>query len=246
MSAGGAAELGSLLNKDPMKTIILLCALLCVSLSESFADGYSFDPETQQVTVDTLRVRLSEEQVEAVASTGIVPFTEPQLLLIRRFYPNATARQSVVSATFNDNHEGLSPDDVHVFWVAAEEIAITLNPKVLNNNHLRDKALVPPGQTSRADVRIGPDGTPYLKGKRVSRKELLEFLATLASSPATGGRSFLSLCVSPPFHLSPWVSRQTHHESYRAIKDHEKSLSEIVIFIESEAKKLNLSVSRSW
>ena len=229
-----------------MKTIVLMCALLCASLLESFADGYSFDPGTQQVTVDTLRVRLSKEQLEAVASTGIVPLTESQLVLIRRFYPNAVARQSVISATFNDNNEGLSPDDVDIFWVAAEEVAITLNPKVINDNHLRESALIQLGQASSADVRVGPDGTPYLKGKRVSRKDLLESLATLASSPATGGSNNLSLCVSPPFHLSPWTSRRTLHDSDRTIEEHEKSLSDMVSLIESEAKKLNLSVSRTW
>lgn len=233
-------------KENPMKAAFLICGFLSTSLLESFADGYPFDPETQHVTVDTLRVRLSKEQVEAVASTGIVPFTDLQLLLIRRFYPYAVARQSVISATFNDNNEGLSAEDVYVFWVAAEEVAITLNPKVLNDEHLLEEALVEVGQASGADVRVGPDGTLYSRGKRVSRKELLEFLETLAGSPATGGSNNPSLCISPPFHLSPWTSRPTFHASDRTIEEHEKSLSDTVIWVESEAKKLNLSISRTW
>ena len=218
-----------------MKTIVLICAFLCASILVSSADGYSFDPKTQHVSVDTLRLHLSKEQMEAVASMGIVPFTDVQLLLIRRFYPKAIAQQSVISATFNDNNEGLSPYDVDIFWVAADEVAITLNPKVLDNEHLRDKALVPLGQASGADVRVGPDGTPYIKGKRVSRKELLEFFEALAGSPDTGGEHNLSLCISPPFHLNSWMSRTTFHASDRTVEEHEKSLSDIVVLIESEA-----------
>ena len=164
------------------------------------ADGYPFDSTSQQLLIDSLRVRLSGEQVESLSSTGTVTFTEAQLSLIRSFYPKAHAKQSVIATTFNDNHEGLSDEDVDVFWTAAEEVAITLNPKVLSDTKLKGSALAETGDPAPSDIRIAPDGRIFIEGRQSSLKDALALIDRRSKEPGIDHRQ-VNVCVAPPYRL---------------------------------------------
>lgn len=181
-----------------MKTLLLALSLFGFVSLPAMADGYSFDPTTQEVWSPTLRVRLSVPQIEQLSATGLVDLTEEQLILIHRFYPKANKTQSVVTATFNDNNEDLTVEDVHVFWVSAEEIAVTLNPKVFAAKNLQESALAEPGYPNLTDIRIAPYGQIYIAGKRSTFKDALEVIARLSVEPGLTHRQ-VSVTVAPPY-----------------------------------------------
>jgi hypothetical protein len=181
-------------------------------------DGYPFDPRTQMVRGDTLRLDLSEDQMEVVSASGVVAFTDVQLDLVKRFYPKAAKLQEVVAATFNDNHEGLSDEDVYIFWVAADEIAVTLNAKVLASQQLGAVALAPGAEDRRAaprNLRIGPSGDIYNLGKKISLQEAREVItAAKGAEPAV-----VSITVAPPFRWlpAPLLDKGASVEAYRKL-----------------------------
>lgn len=188
-----------------MKTVLLALSLFGFVSLPAMADGYPIDPTTQEVLRPTLRVRLAVPQIEQLSATGLVELTEEQLIIIHRFYPKANKTQSVVTATFNDNNEDLTVEDVHVFWVSAEEIAVTLNPKVFAVKNLQNSALAEPGHPHPTDIRIAPYGQIYIAGKRSTFKDALEVIARRSVEPGLTHRQ-VSVTVAPPYRCveSSW------------------------------------------
>lgn len=205
------------------------------------ADGFPFDPSTQRVTVDTIRIRLSEPQVETLSATGLIKLSDTQLTLIQPFYPKASKVQSVISATFNDSIEGLSDEDVHVLWVAAEEVAITLNVKVIANKHLRERALSEPVSSPHGDIRIAPNGQIYMKGKRVTIKEAF----TLIASRSQSLEHHVTVCIAPPFHAAfseykdPAGQFEEADKLTQSVADTFKALARY-------GEALNVAVNKCW
>jgi hypothetical protein len=215
-----------------MKTILLAFTLCGFPGLPAGADGYPFDPSSQLVLCDSLRVRLSDGQVETLSSTGLVTLTGAQLTLIHRFYPKANKTQSVICATFNDNHEGLSDEDVYVFWVAAEEIAVTLNPKVIADKNLRDSALAEAGSARPSEIRIAPSGGIYMDGKPATLKDAFEAMIRMSTEPGLTHRQ-VNVCVAPPFRSLP------HRELDQKVENLFASLAR-------HGKAHSVVVSKSW
>lgn len=228
-----------------MKQFVVLFSLWLVLATGLRADGYPFNPETQKVNVDHLRLQLAPAQMSAVTATGMVILQEPQLLLVRRFYPNAKARQSVLSATFNDNVEELTEYDVHLFWVAAGEIAITLNHRVLSDQARRKKALASEINSSYGDIRLSPEGSFYADGKAVTKEDLIEIVSRIAQRPLENDRH-LQICVSPPYHLNPWDYARLTDGSQLPVEELEKRAADALVWIVQESKKRKVLISRTW
>ena len=225
-----------------MKSIYIGIALLAIANQVAYADGYPFDPSTQQVTCDTLRVRLSEPQIESLSATGLVTLNDSQLSLVRRFYPNAIHVQSVISATFNDNHEGLTTEEVPLFWVAAAEIAITLNPTVIASEELRRSALTEEAAPPSSDIRIAPNGQVYLAGKRASMKDAIELITARGKHP---NDRHVTICVAPPFH-SPLSTHQDPDGHFQDTKTLERSVAEIFQTLAMHGESQDITVHKGW
>lgn len=214
-------------------------ALLVFGGLRAFADGYPFDPETQAVDCDTIRLRLSESQIAALSAAGVVTLDAPQLELVRRFYPNAAETQAVIAGTFNDNLEGRSGGEVDVFWVAAEEIAVTLNAKVLADRALREAALTSEARPSVSDLRIGPDGRIYCDGKPVSLDGAFAVIARRGAEAGAEPRQ-VDVCVAPPFRTRPPAGES------RTMEELERAVADVFAALVECGEPHNVVVSKSW
>lgn len=227
-----------------MKIFLPLIALLGIGGHIVFADGYPFDPSTQQVTRDTLRIRLSEPQMESISASGLVNLTESQLSLVQRFYPNAGDTQSLITATFNDNNEGLSDEDVHVFWVAAREIAVTLNPKVIASEALRKAALSGRAVAQPSDIRIAPNGQIYIAGRRASMNQAIALISD-RSEKADSLQMAVAVCVAPPFESSFSIHKDPHGEIQETATLDKLVLDTFHALVKHGESK-NIAVNRCW
>jgi hypothetical protein len=153
-------------------------------------DGYPFDAESQRVAQPSLRLKLTPQQIQEISATGTLTFSEAHLQLIRYYYPAATDRTDVVAATYNDNKEGLSPEDVYCFWVAPDEVAVTLNER-----HPKDNSpfASPTNNTFPTDdelkkimsrhIRLSPDGTIYFRGQVITLEQTFALIDDIARFP---------------------------------------------------------------
>ena len=167
---------------------ILLAAFLFVLLTGAARpDGYPFDPVSQRVSQPSLRLKLTPQQTQEISATGTLTFSDAHLRLIRLHYPAATNRADVVAATYNDNHEGLAPEDVYCFWVAPDEVAVTLNER-----HPKDKSpfALPANNTFPTDaqlkkvasrhLRLSPDGAIYFRGRTITLEQAFAVIDDIA------------------------------------------------------------------
>lgn len=223
----------------------VVTALAIAAAPASTADGLPFDPATQKVDADHLRIHLERDQVESLSATGLVDFTAPQLATIRRFYPNAAKRQDAYAATFNDSVEGLDETHVAVIWVAADEVAVTLNPVVLASEPLRAKALATPAEPNQTNLRIGPGGKIFLNGKPSSIAAVHDLMAKLAD---TSPDQPLTFCVSPPHHLNPAAPapQATATNDGKTAAQLDAQLTETIQKIQSAAATLEITLSPTW
>jgi hypothetical protein len=171
-----------------MKTLCLSILMFFLS-GPARADGLPFDPETQRVTVASLRLKLAPDQVKEISAQGTMTFHEDQLELIRLHYPAATSRTDVLAATYNDNVEG-GTDGVYCFWVAPDEVALTLV-----RDHPRDKspfsethnATFPTDEELKQDatrhIRLGPDGGIFHRGRAITLSEAYRLIDEIAAFP---------------------------------------------------------------
>ena len=223
-------------------------ATLCLSV---LADGYPFDPHSQRVTEPTLRLKLSQEQIREISATGILTFSDQHLRLLRRYYPAATKRTDVITATFNDNNEGLTDEDVHCFWVAPEEVAVTLNEK-----HPRDKSPfdVAPGQRFPTDaelkevaarhIRLSPDGTIYFRGQQITLQQAFALIDDIARFPkpdpnhvTANNDRWLYVVVPPP---------AAGRELLYADADNQRTPQQIFDTLTVYAAAKSIEVGREW
>lgn len=219
-----------------MKTTTLTLLSLGFLTASALADGYPFDPKTQAVTGENLRLILSEPQIAELSAIGLVTLTEPQLPLVQRFYPKATGVQAVYAATFNDNIEGYSPDDIHVFWVAANEIAVLIDPKILGDENLKKAALLRKAEPFPSFFRISPEGQIYHGGKPMSYQEAA---AEIDRRMKLDAKNFsVSVCVAPPRHAGDGKSDATGKQFPTAQQIYDK--------LEKLGKDLNVVVHGAW
>jgi hypothetical protein len=228
-----------------MRTTLLLLAFLTLLDGIAFADGYPFDSTTQEVFRDTLRIRLNEKQAESVAVHGKLTFTDAQLKLVRHFYPRAAKSQSVIAATFNDNNEGLTDDDVDIFWVAAEEIAITLNPKVLASKRLRSMALTQKPWVNQSDMRITPYGEIYIAGKKASLEDALDVIAKESKKPDRE-HGQVDVCVAPPFRSDYRGALKAPDGEWRRNRELDEAVAALFKNLVEAGENHNVVVAKSW
>jgi len=213
-----------------MKQLFAMLLILGGAICSARADGYPFDAETQEVKVDSMRFRLSAEQVEAISATGVVTFSPEQLTVIRRLYPAASAKQPVIAATFNDSVEGLDDDHIDCFWVRADEIAVTIDRTVMADPAKAKKALrqtpaIPPDPNA---VRLSPDGQIYHHGKRIDLREAFDLIAAVRRSKREGEVFEFRVVVPPQYspdrELDGGTANSKVRELFAALKSHGETL----------------------
>lgn len=203
---------GGILKKEPkimlfpMKTLSVLVGLLLLPVS-LLADGYPFDDYTQEVFVDTLRVRLSDQQQAEITKTGRVTFTAEQRAIVAATYPKVPENVRVIAATYNDNLE----DDyvvnrVDFFWVAPAELAVTLGVRQVDGQWLfptKAEVMAPP------HLRISPAGKIYHEKAELTLKQALELIRTAPNLDGdAGGDRLVWVTLPPPYRVSVEESEQ--------------------------------------
>jgi hypothetical protein len=182
--------------------------------------------------------------METISATGLVSLTESQLSLIRSFYPNAKKTQSVITTTYNDNNEGLTEEDVDVFWVAATEIAVTLNSTVIASDTLRKIALSDQAVKMPGDSRIAPNGQIYIAGKRSSMKEALALISE-RSKQADVHHMAITVCIAPPFASSLFDYKDPNGEFQKADML-DKAVLDTFQALAKHGEVMKIAVSKCW
>jgi hypothetical protein len=132
--------------------------------------------------------------------------------LIRYFYPAAKNRSDVIAATFNDNNEGLTDADVYCFWVAPDEVAITLNekhPKRKNPFGPTDNDKFPTDERLKAvphrHLRLSPSGDIFFRARSITLAQAFALIDEIARFPKLDDRRVtaetyrsLSITLPPP------------------------------------------------
>ncbi|QIF05259.1 hypothetical protein [Roseimicrobium sp. ORNL1] len=176
-----------------MKRVLLALLFWSVLLQVlARADGYSFDSETQRLSVPSLRLKLDEAQVKEISAFGTLKFSEEQMRLLRLFYPSATEHANVVVATHNDNREDVAPDEVNCFWVAPDEVAVELNEKLPKDKSpfpAPVNAVFPSEANLKSDperhIRLSPTGNIYFRGELIALERAFGLIDELARFPKT-------------------------------------------------------------
>lgn len=226
-----------------MRSLCLFLLTLFLSNSTK-ADGLPFDPETQRVTVASLRLKLTPDQIKDISAQGTVTFDQDQLELIRLHYPAATPQTDVIVATYNDNVES-DTDGVYCFWVAPDEVALTLV-----RDHPRDKspfletrnATFPTDQELKQNatrhIRLSPDGNIFYRGKEITLSQAYKLIDEIAAFPEpdpnhTHGSNMrgLRVTVPPPrtksevdYHIGQGMLTPTNIFSALAVYGRSKSI----------------------
>jgi hypothetical protein len=230
-----------------MKVLLLPIITALVSISAR-GDGLPFDPETQRVSVPSLRLKLNSEQIKEISSKGILTFDSEQLQIVKLFYPAATSRTHVVAATFNDNTEGWQTP---CFWVAADEVAITLD-----KNHPKNKSpfsevespLFPSDEelenSSERFIRLSPEGTIFFRGEEITLSQAFRLIDDLAnnmtSNPTVGenaNHGTLSVTIPPPRSKN-----EEEHDRGQGRLSPKQIFEALVVYGESKS----IGVGNSW
>ena len=182
-----------------MKTLLSLLLQMMLVVGPLMVDGFPFDSTTQEVHVDSLRLRLSDAQQDELVRTGVVTLVKPQVALLQKIYPNVPEKLVPLAATMNDGVDREEVDVVDVFWVAPSEIALTLRPKVGKASWIfADKAEVQPFP----HLRLGPDGKIYFGGKLVDVEAATK---VIESAPAldgdAGGDKIVRITLPPSYRI---------------------------------------------
>lgn len=229
-----------------MRTAFLALILAAATAGPVLADGYPFEEKTQQVRQDTLRLRLSSAQIDSLARTGTVTFSDAQLALVRRFYPKAAKVQPVITATFNDSIEGLTVEAPRVFWIVAEELAITLDPQALTDAKLLDSALAenPDSTPYPSDIRIAPDGEIYIAGKQATLRDALEIIEKEAKEPRESGPDHrqVDVCVAPPSRYPAFESP----DGPNTPEERNQAVAELFTTMSKYGEAHKVVVSKCW
>jgi len=185
--------------------IVILLSL--VPLSELRADGYPFDPTTQEIVGANLRLPLTDPQQIEVASLGHITFTDEQLGWLRSIYVKIPPRLRVIAATYNDNlEEGRGPNSVDCIWINPTEVAITLRKKWGNKEFnfdvgFEDISKAVDMNVDFADIRIAPSGSFYHRGIEITSEKAFELIKAAKPLEGTSATEVASILVTlpPPF-----------------------------------------------
>ena len=159
----------------------VVCLLTLGSSVCSFADGLPYNAETQEIYLDTVRIRLSPEQTKQIATTGKVTLQKSQHELVRKFYPNALAEHRPIWPTYNDNVEGLDGTEVYVIWSAPGELAVTISAWAPQTHKHVLRALSEKEVYRKSDdttLLIGPEGEMALAGKAIKMEAVKQVVGT--------------------------------------------------------------------
>lgn len=230
-----------------MKFLLLPIITALISISAR-GDGLPFDPETQLVSVPSLRLKLNSEQIKEISSKGILTFDSEQLQLVKLLYPAATSRTQVVAATFNDNTEGWQTP---CFWVAPDEVAITID-----KNHPKDKSpfseldsLSFPSEeelkkSSERFIRLSPEGTIFFRGEEITLLQAFRLIDDLAnymkSNPTLGeNKNHGALLVTFP---PPRSKSEEEHDRGQGQLSPRQIFEALVVY----GKSKSIGVGNSW
>ncbi len=229
--------------------ILLLTIITALISTSARSDGLPFDPETQRVSVPSLRLKLNSEQIKEISSKGILTFNSEQLHFVKLYYPAATNTTHVVAATFNDNTEGWQTP---CFWVAADEVAITLN----HENYPKDKSpfsetnspLFPSDEelkkSSERFIRLSPEGTIFFRGEEITLLQAFRLVDDLAnyieSKPTLGeNKNNGTLIVTIP---PPRSKNEEEHDYGQGRLSPRQIFEALVVY----GKSKSIGVGNSW
>jgi hypothetical protein len=232
----------------PVHRVLLAAFFLALTAAVVRADGYPFDEKTQRVMEPSLRLKLTPRQIQEISSTGTLTFGDEQMRFIRMHYPAATDRTDVVAATFNDNHEGLTNEDVYCFWVAPDEVAVTLNEK-----HPKDRCPFGPPDNHQFPtdaqlkkvasryIRLSPDGTIYFRGRVITLEQafaIIDDIARLPKPEREVAENHRCLCVVVPPPLS---ERERHMQP-----EERRTPMQILDALSVYGASKSIQVGREW
>ncbi len=230
-----------------MKFLLLPIITALISISAR-GDGLPFDPETQLVSVPSLRLKLNSEQIKEISSKGILTFDSEQLQLVKLLYPAATSRTRVVAATCNDNTEGWQTP---CFWVAPDEVAITIDknhPKNKSPFSEVDSPLFPSEEelkkSSERFIRLSPEGTIFFRGEEITLLQAFRLIDDLAdymkSNPTLGeNKNHGTLLVTIP---PPRSKSEEEHDRGQGQPSPRQIFEALVVY----GKSKSIGVGNSW
>lgn len=175
-----------------MNRSLALAFYLCSAVAAS-ADGYPFHPDTQEVTCNHLRLKLTEDQQLEVAALGRVTLTKRQLELLWPYYGEVPPQFRAIAATFNDGLDIRDPNPVDCIWITPNEIAVTLREKQGDGNFTFDAG---EHALREFDLRISPKGQLFHLGKEITREQALDLIT---KTTKTGNDRFFSITKAPPY-----------------------------------------------
>lgn len=175
----------------------LALAVYLFSAVAACADGYPFNPDTQEITCHHLRLKLTEDQQLEAASQGRVTLVKDQLALLRAHYPKVPPQLRALAATFNDGLDIRDPNPVDCIWIAPDEIAVTLREKQGDGNFTFDTG---EHALREFDLRISPKGQLFHLGKEITREQALDLIANAKKPEGVQGNDrFFSITKAPPY-----------------------------------------------
>lgn len=187
------------------RLFVILVSL--ISLTELRADGYPFNPLTQEIVGANIRLPLTDPQQIEVASLGHITFTDEQLGWLRPIYLKIPQKLRVIAATYNDNvEEGRGPNSIDCIWITPTEIAITLRKKWSTEEFdfdvgFEDISKAVDMDVDFADIRIAPSGALYHRGIEITCQKAFELIKAAKPPEGISGDEVASILVTlpPPF-----------------------------------------------
>ncbi|WP_038167321.1 hypothetical protein [Verrucomicrobium sp. BvORR106] len=201
------------------------------------ADGYPFNSSTQEVFVDTVRIRLSAAQQLELAKSGSLKPDEAQRTFLLTVYPNLPEQIQVLSATYNDSIEGMDDGVVNCFWVAPAEVALTLPPR---GEKKVWKFATPPEGMKPPHLRLGADGVIYESGKELDLAAAMKLIETTPTLDGdAGGERLVEITLPPPYRVA---LEDSEHEYASA----NRKVAEIYAKLETHCQTHKVTLQQTW
>lgn len=215
---------------------VILCAL-SLGIRGVQADGYPYNSSTQEVFVDTVRIRLSAAQQLEVAKSGELKPDATQRTFLLTVYPNLPERVQVLSATYNDSIEDMDEGFVSCFWVAPAEVALTLPPRAEKKVW---KFAMPPDGMKPPHLRLGADGVIYESGKELDLAAAFKLIETTPTLDGdAGGDRRVEITLPPPYRVGPEDSEHEHATANRKV-------AEIFAKLEAHSQMHKVTLDQTW
>lgn len=215
---------------------VIVC-VWCLGTAGAQADGYPYNSSTQEVFVDTVRIRLSAAQQLELAKSGSLKPDEAQRTFLLTLYPNLPEQIHVLSATYNDSVEGMDEGLVNCFWVAPAEVALTLPPRAEKKVW---KFAMPPEGMKPPHLRLGADGVIYESGKELSLAAAMKLIETTPTLDGdAGGERLVEITLPPHYRVDP---EDSEHENALA----NRKVAEIFARLESHSRMHKVVLQQTW